>query len=176
MASENGYEAALDIISVRQVLMLEFWCISASFHPPSGVGILIPALEIKIAVRGGGQLPRISGQDKNNPQEQLAPFLHFGIHPQSSDLLFGFPSRPTIPGKQSSLFWGQVVANLFQALGVEALEARNMGPIPVLSTAHCVAPSKSSTESPLLPDARYPRELSSSMEMFYFCIVHYRGL
>lgn len=96
-----------------------------------GDSILIPTLQIKIAVRGGGQLPRISGQDKNNPQEQLAPFLHFGIHPQSSDLLFGFLSQPTIPGKQSSLFWGQAVANLFWALGVEALEERNMGPIPV---------------------------------------------
>lgn len=107
-----------------------------------GDRVLIPAPEIKIAVRGGGQLPGISGQDKNSPQEQLAPFLHFGIHPQSSDLLFGFPSQPTIPGKQSSLFWGQVVANLFQALGVEALEARNMGPIPVLFTTRCVAPQQ----------------------------------
>lgn len=152
MASENGYEAALEAVSRREALMLEF---DVSVHPPHpsmGDSVLIPAPEIKIAVRGGGgSSPGYLGQDKNSRQEQLAPFPHFGIHSQSSDLLFGFPSQPTIPGKQSSLFWGQVVANLFQPLGVEALEARNMGPIPVLFTTRCVAPKQVVLRVLLLP-------------------------
>lgn len=58
MASENGYEAALEAVSRREALMLEF---DVSVHPPHpsmGDSVLIPAPEIKIAVRGGGAAPQ----------------------------------------------------------------------------------------------------------------------
>lgn len=132
---------------------------------------LIPGLEIKIAVRegGGGQLPGISGQDKNSPQEQLAPSLHFGIHPQSSDLSFGFPSQPTLPGEQSSLFWGQGVANVFQPLGVERLWRRGIW-VPSQFRLQLAAwlQSKSSSESSFsLHAVLRPAELASRTGMFY---------
>lgn len=104
-----------------------------------GKPVLIPALELKIVFWGGGNTPEILGQDKNSPPETAGCFRHLGIHPQFSDLSFGFPTRPTLPGKQSSLFPGQVVANIFQTLRAESLEGRMMGLLPVLFTTCCVA-------------------------------------